>query len=120
MVKRLIWPVVLVGVLLVALGVVEGPYVFAPLLGLAIWRVGIASFASLRNGAAHIPDGPPERLDTRSKRIVYACGGCGAEVLLLVRGTDIAPRHCGERMSEHRETAGPSTSSTGVDSPVER
>lgn len=106
-VKRLFWPAVLVGVALVAFGVVEGPYVFAPLLGLAIWRVGTASFASLRNGAGHIPDGPPEPVDTRSQRIVYACGGCGAEVLLLVRGTESAPRHCGEKMSEHHEVPGP-------------
>lgn len=104
--KRLFWPAVLVAVALWAVGVVEGAYVFAPLLGLAIWRVGTASFASLRNGAAHIPDGPPEPLDTRSHRVVYACGGCGAEVLLLVRGTETPPRHCGEKMSEHRETAG--------------
>ena len=104
-VKRLFWPLVVVGLLLVAFDVVEGVYVFAPLLGLTIWRVGTASFASLRNGAAHIPDGPPQPVDTRTERVVYACGGCGAELLLLVRGTDLAPRHCGERMTTHREVA---------------
>lgn len=104
-VKRLFWVAVLVGTALAAAGVVEAAYVFAPLLGLGIWRVGIASFASLRNGAGHIPTGLPEPLDTRDVRIVYACGGCGAEVLLLVRGTETAPRHCGEKMSEHREVA---------------
>ncbi|MEX2621808.1 MAG: hypothetical protein WD250_16445 [Egibacteraceae bacterium] len=104
--KRLFWPAVLVGLGLVVFGVVRPVAVFAPLLGLTIWRVGIASFASLRHGADHIPDGPPKPVDTRSERIVYACGGCGAEVLLLVRGTESAPRHCGERMTSHREVAG--------------
>lgn len=101
--KRLFWPVVGVGVLLAALGVVEPRYVFAPLLGLFVWRVGIASFGSLRAGAAHIPDGPPTPVDPRSERVSYSCGGCGAELLLLVRGADTTPRHCGERMTERRE-----------------
>ena len=109
LVKRLFWPVVLVGVLLVAVGLVEPRFVFAPLLGLTIWRIGIASFASLRAGASHIPDGPPEPLDTRVQRTTYWCGGCGAEVLLLVRGTTSPPRHCGERMAERTEVAHGST-----------
>lgn len=103
--KRLFWSAVAVGLALWVFGVVEGVYVFAPLLGLTIWFVGIASFASLRHGAGHIPDGPPEPVDTRTERVVYACGGCGAEVLLLVRGTESPPRHCGEKMTTHREVA---------------
>ena len=103
--KRLFWPVVGIGILLVMVGVVEPRFVFAPLLGLTIWRVGIASFASLRSGASYIPDGPPEPVDTRVERITYWCAGCGAEVLLLIRGTDSAPRHCGERMAERTEVA---------------
>ena len=105
--KRLFWPVVAVGVLLVVLDLVEPRYVFAPLLGLFIWRMGIASFGSLRQGAAHIPDGPPEPVDLAAERVVYWCAGCGAELLLLVRGATVAPRHCGERMTERREVAGP-------------
>ena len=105
LVKRLFWPVVGVGVLLVVVGVVEPRFVFAPLLGLAIWRVGIASFASLRTGASHIPDGPPRPVDTRVERTTYWCSGCGAELLLLVRGTESPPRHCGERMIERSEVA---------------
>ncbi|HVL97881.1 MAG TPA: hypothetical protein VM324_01130 [Egibacteraceae bacterium] len=104
-VKRLFWPAVVVGLGLAAFGVVEPVHVFAPLLGLTIWRVGTASFASLRNGASYVPDGPPVPIDTRTERVVYACGGCGAELLLLVRGTESAPRHCGERMTTHREVA---------------
>lgn len=102
--RRLFWPGVAVAVLLAATGVVPARYVFAPLLGLLIWRVGIASFGSLRAGASHVPDGPPVPV-AADERVVYFCAGCGAEVLLLVRGADVAPRHCGERMSERREVA---------------
>jgi DNA-directed RNA polymerase subunit RPC12/RpoP len=103
--RRLFWPAVGVGVLLAALGLVEARYVFAPMLGLFIWRLGIASFGSLRQGAAHIPDGPAAPVDLSAERVTYWCGGCGAEVLLLVRGADVAPRHCGERMVERHEVA---------------
>ena len=106
MLRRLFWPVVVIGVLLVMFDVLEARFVFAPLLGLFIWRLGIASFGSLRAGAAHIPDGPPVPVDTATERTTYWCGGCGAEVLLLVRGAEVPPRHCGERMIERREVAG--------------
>lgn len=107
--KRLFWLAVAVGIVLWALDVVEPAYVFAPLLGLAIFRVGVASFASLRNGASHVPEGPPKRLDTRVERTVYWCDGCGAELLLLTRGAQTPPRHCGERMTERREVARPTS-----------
>ncbi len=107
MLRRLFWPAVAVGVGLVVLGVVAPRYVFAPLLGLFIWRVGTASFASLRHGAAHVPDGPAVPVDITTERVTYWCPGCGAEVLLLVRGAEVAPRHCGERMVERREVARP-------------
>jgi DNA-directed RNA polymerase subunit RPC12/RpoP len=103
--KRLFWPAVGVCVLLWAFGVVDGAYIVAPLMGLAIYRVGIGSLASLRAGGAHIPDGPPAPVDTRRERTVYWCGGCGSEVLLLVKGADVPPRHCGERMTARSEVA---------------
>ncbi|CAN5263881.1 MAG: hypothetical protein H0V93_05820 [Euzebyales bacterium] len=94
-----------VGVGLVVFDVLPAAYVFAPLLSLLIFKVGTASFGSLRRGASYIPDGPPRPVDTTRERIVYWCAGCGAELLLLVRGTEAAPRHCGERMTDRRETA---------------
>jgi DNA-directed RNA polymerase subunit RPC12/RpoP len=103
--RRWFWPLVGVGLALAAFDVVEARYVFAPLLGLFIWRVGTASLGSLRRGAAYIPDGPPQPVDPRDERITYWCSGCGAEMLLLVRGAAVAPRHCGERMTERREVA---------------
>ena len=103
--KRLFWPLVVAGLLLAALDVVDLVYVAAPLLGLAIWRVGTASFASLTNAGGHVPQGDPVPVDTRVERTTYWCQGCGAEVLLLVKGSDAAPRHCGERMTERHEVA---------------
>jgi hypothetical protein len=103
--KRLLLVGVGVATLLVATGTVPAAYVFGPLGGLAIWKVGMATFGSLRAGAAYIPDGPPVPVDTRVERICYWCEGCGAELLLLVRGTEVPPRHCGERMTERHEIA---------------
>jgi DNA-directed RNA polymerase subunit RPC12/RpoP len=104
-VKRLLWVGVAVVALLVLFRVIPWIYVLAPLLGLFIFAVGRASIASFGRGAGYIPDGPPQPVDVRVERTTYWCAGCGAEVLLLVRGTEAAPRHCGERMAERREVA---------------
>lgn len=101
--SRWLW-VVVGGALLVALVTpIRAEYVLAPLLGVVIWWIGVGSLASLRRGAAHLPSGDPTPLDLQVERITYWCEGCGAELLLLVRGTDMPPRHCGERMTPHTE-----------------
>jgi DNA-directed RNA polymerase subunit RPC12/RpoP len=100
---KIFWVVVAAGIALWLAGRVEGRYVWLPLLGLAIWRIGLASFRSLAAGGDHIPDGPPQPVDTLHERTTYWCAGCGAELLLLVRGSDAAPRHCGEKMQERHE-----------------
>jgi DNA-directed RNA polymerase subunit RPC12/RpoP len=84
---------------------VPAAYVLAPLVGLGILRFGLATFGSLRTGASYIPDGPPQPVDPAVERTTYWCAGCGAELLLLVRGTETAPRHCGERMAARTEVA---------------
>lgn len=86
------------GAVVVALTEVPAAYVFAPLLGIAILWFGLGSLRSLQAGAAHIPDGEPAPVDPTVERTTYWCAGCGAEVLLLIRGTESPPRHCGERM----------------------
>ncbi|MGI8574179.1 MAG: hypothetical protein ACR2MA_02305 [Egibacteraceae bacterium] len=101
--RYMVLPVVMVVALLVG---VRPVYLFAPLLGYAIWRIGMASLASFDQGAAHIPDGDPEPVDFRVERVTYWCSGCGAELLLLTRGTASPPRHCGERMRERAELPG--------------
>lgn len=105
MVRRLSWIALGLGLVLWLVGIVPGRYIFAPLLGLLIYSVGVASFGSLRRGGASVPDGPPQAVDIRTERTIYWCAGCGAEVLLIVRGAAVAPRHCGERMTEHIEIA---------------
>jgi DNA-directed RNA polymerase subunit RPC12/RpoP len=101
--KRVVLAVVLLGLLAAFAGFIPIEWVLAPLLGLLIYSVGVASFGSLKRGASHIPDGPPEAVDLSDERVSYSCTGCGAEVLLLVRGAPTAPRHCGERMHERTE-----------------
>lgn len=92
-----------IGAVVVAVTDVPMAYVFAPLLGVAILWFGLGSLRSLQAGAAHIPDGDPQEVDPTVERTTYWCAGCGAEVLLLVRGTESPPRHCGERMHERVE-----------------
>jgi DNA-directed RNA polymerase subunit RPC12/RpoP len=101
--RRLLWLAVAGGLVAVVAGWVDARYVFAPLLGLLIWRIGVASLGSLRAGVAHIPQGDPVAVDPSTERVTYWCAGCGAELLLLVRGAEVPPRHCGERMIERHE-----------------
>ena len=94
---------VVVATTIVAVTDVPAAYVFAPLLSLVILWFGFGSLRSLQAGGAHIPDGDPQVIDPAVERTTYWCAGCGAEVLLLVRGTEAPPRHCGERMHERIE-----------------
>ena len=103
--KRAVLAALAVGVALGALDVVSWRVLVAPLIAIAVWSVGTASLRSLRGGAAHVPDGPPVPVDPAQERTTYWCGGCGAELLLLVRGAAVPPRHCGERMHERRQAA---------------
>ena len=96
--RRALWVVAGLAALAAATGLIPWQWVLAPLLGLLIWQVGVASLGSLRRGADHLPDGPPTPVDAAEERVTYVCGGCGTEVLLLVRGAATPPRHCGERM----------------------
>lgn len=44
----------------------------------------------------------PEILEVDA-RIVYWCEECGTELLLLIKGSENPPRHCGERMAAREE-----------------
>ena len=101
--KRLVMVVVVVALGAAFAGRIPIEWVLAPLMGMFIYAVGVASLGSLKRGASHIPDGPPETIDPGTERVTYFCTGCGAELLLLVRGSATSPRHCGERMHERRE-----------------
>ena len=102
----------LVGLLLllviavVATGLVEAKFVLAPLLGLAIWFWARATLRSFTAGAygADLGDDGPEPVDpTSDDRTLYWCEECGTELLLVVKGSGLPPRHCGTRMHERTE-----------------
>jgi hypothetical protein len=77
--------------------------VLAALMGAGILAVGFATLRSLGRPAPHgsaPADAAPIPPDVR---ITYWCETCGAEVLLLRKGTDSPPRHCGESMVRRQE-----------------
>lgn len=92
--------VVLVGIVVAV--AFDPKWVLAPLLGVAVFRVGIAMLRGMAAGARDDP-GPPEPVLGEPERTLYWCEHCGAELLLVVRGTETPPRHCGERMHERVE-----------------
>lgn len=68
---------------------------------LAAFALGMLRSLSGRAPHAHQPEdavAPPADV-----RIIYRCGTCGTELLVLRRGSDAAPRHCGESMTLREE-----------------
>lgn len=80
-------------------------FVFAPLLGLAIYRWSTGTLrAMVHDGQARVgADEQQPRPVTGDERILYWCEECGTELGLLVRGSGKAPRHCGSTMHERAE-----------------
>ena len=76
----------------------------APLLGLAIWVWARATLrSSIQHGSTGVAaDDEPEPVPL-DERTMYWCEECGTEVVLLVRGSGLAPRHCGTKMHERSE-----------------
>ena len=100
------WIAVVLAALLTAATDVPAAYFFAPLLAVAVLWFGLGSLRSLQMRPDHVPEGDPSPVDPSVERTTYWCAGCGTEVLLLVRGSGAAPRHCGERMHERIEVSG--------------
>ena len=97
---------IVIAALAVVVGVAWGwKWVLAPLLGLAI----LAWSRAMLRGMVH---GGQSGLDTEpvvvadDERTLYWCEDCGTELLLIVRGTAAAPRHCGSAMHERVELLG--------------
>jgi hypothetical protein len=90
----------------VLIGVAFGwKFVFAPLLGLLIFRVATANLrAMVTDGRARIgaDEQQPQEV-APDERVLYWCEECGTELVLLVRGSGAAPRHCGAGMHERAE-----------------
>ena len=86
----------------VAAWIVEPRLLVAAAIGFVIYKVGTAMLRNMAADAKSSPP-PPEPVTDPNERTVYRCELCGTEVLLVVRGEETAPRHCGERMSVRTE-----------------
>ena len=96
---------VAVALVLVVVAVQFGAkWVVAPLIGYAVYKVGTAMLRNMAQDArgGNVADEPTPVLH-HADRTLYWCEHCGAELLLVVRGADAPPRHCGERMHQRVE-----------------
>ncbi|MBI4729022.1 MAG: hypothetical protein HY775_05910 [Acidobacteria bacterium] len=77
------------------------------LLGVVIFALG---FGILRAFARSAPGATPVEAEAAAEeealRVTFRCGACGTEVLLLRKGSNAPPRHCGEPMVRRAEIAG--------------
>ncbi|HEX2026444.1 MAG TPA: hypothetical protein VHF25_00430 [Nitriliruptorales bacterium] len=99
--RVVLWALLAFGATVVAV-VFDPKWVLAPLIGVAVYKVGTTMLRSMA-ADAHAAPGPPQPVLHRAERTLYWCEQCGAELLLVVRGATGAPRHCGERMHERVE-----------------
>ena len=77
----------------------------AVVIAAALVSIGLGMLLSLvRRTPRNVPlpeaEAPPANV-----RITYWCEECGTEVLLLRKGSDAPPRHCGEAMIQREEVA---------------
>lgn len=77
-------------------------YLGAAIAALALASLGIGMLRSLRATPRNVPlehvEPPPA-----DARVTFWCETCGTEVLLLRKGSESAPRHCGEAMVKREE-----------------
>jgi hypothetical protein len=71
-------------------------------MGIVLGGVGLGMLRSLRNTPGHVPFEEPEAAPS-NVRITFRCETCHTEVLLLRKGSESAPRHCGEKMLRREE-----------------
>lgn len=104
--RRLVWLLPLL-VLAILIGEAVGyRFVFAPLLGISIYKWATSSLRSMMTDARGIEalEGEgPQLVDLDEGRTMYWCEECGTEVMLVVRGNGRVPRHCGTGMHERVE-----------------
>ena len=101
---RLLVLVLVVGVVVLVGTQVSWRLALAPLLGIAIWawlRASLRSFVQHgQTGITAADDPEPVPVDERT---IYWCEECGTELVLTVRGSGLAPRHCATKMHERSE-----------------
>jgi hypothetical protein len=71
----------------------------------ALATIGIGMLRSLVGRTPHAHDPEDAVTQPADVRIVFRCENCGTELLLLRRGSETAPRHCGEGMTLREEIA---------------
>jgi hypothetical protein len=76
----------------------------AVLLGLLIWRLGIAVLRSISVTPPAGNAAPPEPEDVDALEVYLVCGECGTELKVSRLGELQIPRHCGEKMQVVRRT----------------
>lgn len=80
-------------------------WVAAPLFAWIIFRWAVGTLrAMVQDGRAIAAvENPQPRPVDADERVLYWCEDCGTEVVLVVRGSGKAPRHCGTAMHERAE-----------------
>lgn len=68
----------------------------ALLISALVIRWGYASLRPMRVGAKNYD--PVDVVEPDGALPVYSCAGCGTQLVLLRKGNDRPPRHCGEPM----------------------
>ena len=87
------------------IAVSAGRVAVAVVIAVALVSIGLGMLLSLvrrtpRNVPLPLAEPPPANV-----RITFWCEECGTEVLLLRKGSDAPPRHCGESMIQREEVA---------------
>jgi predicted homoserine dehydrogenase-like protein len=88
-----------------ALAVSAGRIAVALVIASVLLSIGLGMLMSLvRRTPRNVPlpeaEPPPANM-----RITFWCEECGTEVLLLRKGSESPPRHCGEPMTRREEIA---------------
>jgi hypothetical protein len=81
-------------------------YVIAAVIGLVILVLGAGTLRGLARPRATIKPEQAVPVLRTGARVTFWCETCGTELLLLKRGTENPPRHCGEPMIRREELPG--------------
>lgn len=76
---------------------------FAILIGVAIAAVGGSMLRGLSRPGPSAPSPDEAQPMLHVARVTFWCETCGTELLLLRKGTDAPPKHCGEKMLQREE-----------------
>jgi hypothetical protein len=78
-------------------------WLIAVLIGVAIWKIGIAS---IRSFSPKPGQEKHELEDVEDLEVSFVCGECGTELRVARLGELQVPRHCGEKMQVVQRPSG--------------